>query len=179
MRIKKKLKICFIGGRQAGIIAALAVLSKGNKILSAVSYSQDLTNILNTLGIFLYNSIEDKKFIKKLRACDLLLSVHGREIVKPHILNLPKLGCINVHPYLYKYKGANPVERALKDKEFKASVGVHIMSNKIDEGKVLVEEFVDVSGASSVEEIYNRLYPCYSMVTLKALEIIRRKYEKR
>ena len=45
-------------------------------------------------------------------------------------------------------------------------------ANFLDEGEVLVEDFVDVSGAGSVLEIYNKLYPYYSVVVSKALNII-------
>lgn len=41
----------------------------------------------------------------------------------------------------------------------RASVGVHLMTPQVDEGPVLVEEFVDVTGLETVEAVYNRLYP--------------------
>ena len=99
-------------------------------------------------------------------------------MLMPDLLRLPKHGAINVHPYLYKYKGANPVKQALRDKNFKASVGAHIMEDKVDEGKVLIEEFIDVSVVNSVEEIYNRLYPSYCSVIFKILNIVSYEYEK-
>lgn len=46
------------------------------------------------------------------------------------------------------------------------------MQERVDEGSVLVEDFVDVSGAGSVREIYNKLYPYYAVVVSKALDII-------
>jgi methionyl-tRNA formyltransferase len=174
----KNLRVCFMGSRQVGIIGALTVLAEGNSILSAVSYSEQLKDILELLAIPQCRSINDNKFIAKLKEADVLLCVHGKEIVRPDFLKLPRLGCINLHPYLYKYKGANPVGRALKDGEIKASVGAHIMEAKVDFGRVLVEEFIDVSGANSVEEIYNLLYPYYGIVVLKALEVICRENKK-
>lgn len=168
--MKNKLKICFMGGKQAGIIGALTVLSKGHTILSAVSYSDDLHSVLSGFDVPLFKSIKDEKFIDSLRGCDLLLSVHGREIVPQAIIKTPRLGAINVHPFLYKYKGADPIGRALADKEPKGSVGVHYMTDKVDEGEVIAEEFVDVSGIMSVDGVYNKLYPYYSKAILKALE---------
>ena len=172
---KNKLQICFMGGRQAGVIGALTVLAKDNDIVAAVSYSNDLKAVLDSLGIAVYKTIRDKDFIRSLTDADLLLSVHGREIVKSDMLKLPRFGAVNIHPYLYKYKGANPVERAFRNGEFKASVGAHIMQERVDEGPVLVENFVDVSGAGSVLEIYNKLYPYYAVVVSKALDIISNK----
>lgn len=179
MRSKNRLKVCFLGGKQAGIIGVLTLLSRDDRILSAVSYSKDLTNILKIFGIPVYKTIETKDFIKSLCMADLLISVHGKEIIKPNLLRLPRYGGINIHPYLYKYKGQNPVGRALQDKEFNASVGVHIIEDKVDEGKVLFEEFIDVSGSKSIDEIYNKLYPYYCRVLLKALDLFRANDEKR
>lgn len=169
---KKEFQICFMGGRQAGVIGVLTALAKGNNIVAAVSYSDDLKAVLDSFDIAVYKTIRDKDFIRSLSDADLLLSVHGREIVKSDMLKLPRFGALNVHPYLYKYKGADPVGRALRDGEFKASVGAHIMQERVDEGPVLVEDFVDVSGAGSVLEIYNRLYPHYAAVISKALDIV-------
>ncbi len=177
MNNKNRLEICFMGAKQAGIIGALTILAKG-KILSAVTYSEDLANILSALKIPLFKSVKDKYFVDKLSSSDLLICVHGREIVKPNLLKLPKFGAINIHPYFRNYKGANPVERAFKDKDFGASVCAHIMEKDIDQGKVLVEEFIDVSGANSVDEIYNKLYPYYCIVILKLLELIYDDYAK-
>jgi methionyl-tRNA formyltransferase len=178
MNSKKVLKIAFMGGNQAGILGAMTALGAGNKIIAAVSYSENLTNILKSLEIKLCSSIREKYFIEKLKTADLLLCVHGREIVKRSSFTIPKFGAVNVHPYLYKYKGADPIARALKDHEFKASVGAHFMTEKVDEGEVLVEEFLNIEPATEVEQVYNRLYPVYCSVVLKVLEIISEKNEE-
>ena len=85
---------------------------------------------------------------------------------------MPKYGAVNLHPYLYKYKGADPVGCALKDGETRASVAAHIMEKEVDSGKVLLEVFVDVSGENTVVGIYNRLYPYYSHIIIKVLKDI-------
>jgi len=174
MKKEKSLKVCFMGGSQAGVIGVLTLASAGHKIIAAVSYFEELSQILKHFKIGLYPSIKKKKFIESLKKSDLLVSVHGREIVKQKELSLPRLGCINIHPYLYRYKGADPVGRALKDRCFEGSVGAHMMTENIDSGKVLVEEFVNVSGAKTVDEIYNKLYPYYPLVLFKALNTFMR-----
>jgi len=163
------MKICYMGGSQAGIIGASVILAGGYEIVSAVSYYRPLNIFLKGFNIKVYRSVQNKSFIKNLRQCDVLLSVHGREKLSGIHLKAVKNGCFNVHPYLYKYKGANPVERALNEKEWKASVDVHVMTSKIDGGKVLLEEFINVGKAQTVEEIYNRLYPTYILAISKAI----------
>jgi methionyl-tRNA formyltransferase len=168
--MKNELDVCFMGGNQAGIVGILTLLSKKVNVLAAVSYSDDLTQILEILDIDIYKSKDNKEFIKKLSKADLLICVHGREIIQKELLNLPKRGAINLHPYLYKYKGSNPIQRALDENNYKASVGVHRMEEKIDQGEVLIEEFVNVEGSNTVEEVYNKLYPYYCKVLLKVLD---------
>jgi len=169
----ERLNIVFIGNRQAGIIGAITALAKGHTITTAVAYNEDLKNVLESLSVEVCgHSVKNERLKAAADQADVLLSVHGREIVKPDLLERTRFGGINAHPYLYKYKGADPVGRAFRDGEYNASVGVHRMVEKVDAGEVLVEEFVDVSDAQSVLDIYNRLYPYYSIAVGKALDIV-------
>jgi methionyl-tRNA formyltransferase len=51
------------------------------------------------------------------------------------------------------------------------------MTEQVDAGEVLVEEFVDVAGLTTVEHVYNRLYPVYALAIVKALRLIRERAE--
>ena len=82
----KHLKICFLGGKQAGIIGALTLLAAGHKIISAVSYSKDLNIILRSFSVPLSVSMKGNFFAGALKKADLLISVHGREIVDAKFL---------------------------------------------------------------------------------------------
>jgi len=168
----KKLKICFMGGKEAGINAVLTVLSEGHDIICAASYSDDLTDMLGRHKVPVSDSINDAAFILALHKADLLLSVHGREVVPSELLAKPSRGSVNVHPFLYAYKGKDPVGRALNEGNFKASVGAHIMTDELDGGKLLVEEFLDISGTKTREEAYEKLYPVYQRVVKQVLDVI-------
>lgn len=175
MQENKKLKLCFIGGSQAGVIGLLTILSCGFECSAVVSYFKPLTKISKFYNILTFSTIKNRSFLDKMRQSDVLICVHGREIIDSGQLVLPKFGCFNVHPYLYKYKGANPVGRALRDKNFNASVGVHKMTDIVDKGEVIVEEFVDVAGAGTIDEIYNSLYPYYCIAIIKTLNYLLKK----
>lgn len=150
----------------------LSLLASGCDVLAVVAYDDFVKMLAEQLKIPTFTSIKDKNFVKMVEGSDILVSVHGREIAPPNILKIPPKRCINVHPCLYRYKGADPIGRLLKDKNTKASVGVHYMEEKLDAGEVIVEEFVDVSGRETVAEVYNELYPYYATTLLKALKII-------
>ena len=168
-----RMKICMMIGKQAGIVGLLTVLAKKIDVASVASKDNMSEKICKNFNIPFFSSIYDKKFINIIKKSDLFISVHGKEIVSAEFLN--SINCINVHPCLYRYKGADPINRLLKDGETKASVGIHYMTEKVDEGDVILEEFIDISNLSNATEVYNYLYPYYSSVLFKSIDIIRNK----
>ena len=166
------LKVVFLGGKQAGCIGLLTLLAAGCKISGVVAYDSTMEELAMVLCLPRFSSVKQPEVEELLSKSDLLVSVHGREIVPLRLLKLPRFGGINVHPCLYAYRGTNPVGRLLQDGRTLASVGVHRMTEGVDEGEVLVEEFIDVAGKQSVDEVYNALYPHYSLALLKALQVL-------
>ena len=163
------MKVVYLGGKQAGCIGLLTVLSAGYKVVGAVAYDEMMGGQAVMLEIPIYRSVKEPEVEELLSDCDLLICVHGREIVPKSLFELPRIASINVHPGLSDYKGADPVQRLFKDKGRIASVGVHRMTEEVDCGEVLSEVYVNVDGKKSVEEIYNELYPYYSKAILRAL----------
>lgn len=172
------LNISYIGGKQAGIIGLLTLLSKKHKVLSVASQCSDLSSISIKLSIPTFTTIKNPQYKEYILKSDVLVCVHGREKVPSDYISSTKYGAINLHPYLYKYKGIDPINRAIKDNNFHASVGCHYMTDKYDEGKVILEKFIDVTPKTSAIEIYNQLYPYYSTVLLESLDILEKSSPK-
>lgn len=164
------MNVCMMLGKNAGLIGFLTVRSMGYNIEAVVGYDDVIKKLCDVFNVCFFSSIRDSKFKKIVSKTDMLISVHGREIVPEKILN--SIMCINVHPCLYKYKGGDPIGRLLEMGDTKASVGCHIMTEKIDSGKVLEEIFIDVGDCDSVIEIYNKLYPYYSFVLRRVLQML-------
>ena len=161
-----------MGGKQAGILGLLTLLSKKHNILSVASSCPDTISISNSLTIPTFTTIKDNKYRKHVSESDFIVCVHGREKVPLSYINMTKHGAINLHPYLYKYKGIDPINKAIKDNCFHASVGCHYMTENYDEGKVILEKFINVTPTTSAIEIYNELYPLYVHVLSESLDII-------
>ena len=163
------MKVLFLGGKQVGVLCLLTSIDWGCEIKGVVTVSNELVCVAKELELPIYQSVKGIKPV--IENCDLLISVHSREIIPTEILALPKLGGINVHPCLYKYKGARPVSRMLEDGETLASVGVHWMIEELDAGEVIVENFQKVKGKIP-EEVYSELYPLYRKTLIEALDRI-------
>ncbi len=169
--------VIYLGGKQAGLIGLLTVVCCGCHVEAVVPRDKIVEDVARKLRYPIFDSVKCEEIKNLLRGVDLLVSVHSKEIIPVEILNIPHLGGINVHPCLYGYKGANPISRFLADNVCKASVGVHCMTEAVDCGDVLVERFVEIDRQkiNTVTEVYNILYPVYSIVLFEALEVLRGK----
>lgn len=76
-------------------------------------------------------------FLKSLGA-DVFLVVAYSEIFKENLLQMPPLGCINVHAsILPKYRGAAPIQRCVMAGEKESGVTIMSMAKELDAGDVL------------------------------------------
>lgn len=76
---------------------------------------------------------------------DLFLVVAYGEILRQTILDLPNLGCINIHASLLpSYRGAAPMQRCLMDGCAKTGITIIEMVRQMDAGDMLAQEEVEV-----------------------------------
>lgn len=69
---------------------------------------------------------------------DLFLVIAYGEILKQHLLEMPRLACINVHGSLLpKYRGAAPIQRAILDGETESGATIMHMVKKMDAGDMI------------------------------------------
>lgn len=87
---------------------------------------------------------EFEEELKKFDADLFVVFAYG-EIIKQNLLDLPRLGCINLHPSLLpKYRGPAPIRFALLDGVKETGVSVIEMTLKMDAGDILAQEKIDV-----------------------------------
>ena len=174
------MKIFYYGGRNSGMAVLLAVVAAGHEVVGVVSVDAPVEEAAKALGIQVFkpqniNFPEIIDFIKE-RKVDLFLCCHGRQIIKEGLLNI--VPAMNMHPLLSKYHGAAPVARMLAAGETTASVAAHWMTEFIDQGEVIVENFIEVAGKTEVE-VYNELYWLYVTTCLQALKKVEPKILKK
>jgi methionyl-tRNA formyltransferase len=91
---------------------------------------------------------KDPKTIESLRqlGADLFVVVAYGQILSQEILDLPKLGCINVHGSLLpQYRGAAPIQRCLTDGVTVTGITTMLMDAGMDTGAMLLKYETPVS----------------------------------
>ena len=89
------------------------------------------------------DSVNSEEFLSHLQKenIDLIISLSPPQVFKKRILEIPKLGVINLHGALLPYyKGLQPSFWALAKGEKITGCTVHTMDEKIDEGNILVQK---------------------------------------
>ncbi len=85
---------------------------------------------------------------------DLFVVVAYGEIIKQHLLDMPRLGCINLHASLLpKYRGAAPIQRAILKGEKETGVTIMHMVKKMDAGDIIKAVKVPITEEMSFGEL--------------------------
>jgi methionyl-tRNA formyltransferase len=91
---------------------------------------------------------KDPDSIEALRrlAADVFVVIAYGQILSQEILDLPKLGCINVHGSLLpKYRGAAPIQRCLTDGVTTTGITTMLMDAGMDTGAMLLKHETPIS----------------------------------
>jgi methionyl-tRNA formyltransferase len=85
------------------------------------------------------------------------LASYGR-ILPQALLDLPRLGALNVHPSLLpKYRGATPIQTALRDGERETGVTIMLMDAGMDTGDVVLQQRAPIDPADDYGSLHDRL----------------------
>lgn len=128
------------------------------------------------LEVFQPENINDEESIKKIKEFnpDIILVVAYGQILSSHILNIPKIGCINIHGSLLpKYRGAAPINRAIINGEKETGITFMFMKEKVDAGEIIFQEKIDILADETCGELYYRLSDLSASALPKFLEKIK------
>ena len=99
------------------------------------------------------NSEQFKKEILKLNP-DFIIVGTWSEKLKKEIIQLPKIGTINVHPSLLpKYRGPNPYLQTILHGEDESGITFHLMNEKFDSGPILLQKTIKIQPKDTGKEL--------------------------
>ena len=104
--------------------------------------------------------VKDEDFLCRLRgfAPDLILTASYGQILPQALLDIPTLGCLNIHPSLLPlYRGAAPVQAAIIAGESMTGVTVIEMSAGMDSGPILAQRDYPIAKDTTAGELLSEL----------------------
>ena len=103
---------------------------------------------------------KNEEFISKIKDMnpDVICVVAYGKILPKEILDIPKLGCINVHGSLLpKYRGAAPIQWAVLNGDKKTGITTMYMDVGMDTGDMILKQEVEIGEDETTGELWDRL----------------------
>ena len=102
----------------------------------------------------------------------IVVAAYGRILPKA-VLDLPRLGCINVHASLLpRYRGAAPVQWAILRGETVTGVTIMFMNERMDEGDILLQREMPIGDDETYGETEERLAVVGATTLMEALDLL-------
>jgi methionyl-tRNA formyltransferase len=93
-------------------------------------------------------------------------------ILPAWVLELPRLGCLNIHASLLpRWRGAAPIHRAIEAGDAQTGITVMQMDAGLDTGDMLLAEPVDIRPDDSTATLHDRLAALGGRLIVEALEL--------
>lgn len=119
---------------------------------------------------------KDAQLIEKLKELepDFFVTFAFGQILSQEVLDIPKMGTINLHASLLpKYRGANPIQRAIVNGEIETGICTMLTALGLDEGDVCLCEKIKITPnmtAPQLSEIISENAPYLIYKTLIGLQ---------
>jgi len=117
--------------------------------------------------------VDDRSFQAWLKEKnpDVIVTVAFGGLLPREILDLPSLGCINLHAsYLPAYRGAAPIHRAVMEGATYSGVSVIKMTQELDAGDIVMREKESVSLSDTAGTLHDRLAEKGAGLLVRALD---------
>ncbi len=106
------------------------------------------------------NINKEEDFLKSLENedIDIFIVLAFAQFLGKRILDLPKLGCFNIHTSLLpKYRGAAPIQYALLNGDKSTGVSIQRMVKRMDAGDICWSDSVDIHDLETGGQLYTKL----------------------
>lgn len=169
------MNILFMGTPDFAKESLEAVYNAGHKIIGVVTnpdkpkgrgmklVASPVKEFAVEKNITIYQPVKVRKneeFIDEIKSLnpDIICVVAYGKILPKEILDIPRLGCINVHGSLLpKYRGAAPIQWAVLNGDKKTGITTMYMDVGMDTGDMILKEEVEIGDNETTGELWERL----------------------
>ena len=179
---KKNIAV-FISGRGSNLKSLINYSKKKNSLIKIMLVISNNTNakglkIANSFKIknyaikFKNRSIFEKQSLKLIKKynIDMICLAGFMKIVSGNFIKKFANPILNIHPSLLpKYKGLNTHLRAIKNKDKFSGASVHIVTQKLDSGKIILQKKIKILKKDTVKSLEKKVLKIEHEIYPKAI----------
>lgn len=182
-----RMKIVFMGTPDFAAHSLRALIEGGYEVAAVytqpdkpVGRKQTLTAppvkqlaLEHSIEVYQPIKLRDGTVAQQLRAIapDIIIVVAYGRILPREILEIPPMGCVNLHGSLLpKYRGAAPIQWAVINGESESGVTTMFMGEGLDTGDMLLKASTPIRSDETAGELFERLGEIGARCLLETLE---------
>lgn len=113
--------------------------------------------------------VETLTLLKQLGADAFVVVAYG-QILSQEILDIPSLGCVNVHgSILPKYRGAAPIQWCIYRGETQTGITTMLMDAGMDTGAMLLKAYTPIELLDNAQDVADKLAPLGAELLIETL----------
>jgi len=128
----------------------------------------------NNLLVIQPEDLKDKQSQSQLALLNpdvMVVAAYG-QILPKSILEIPKLGCLNIHASLLpRWRGAAPIERAILEGDRETGISIMQMNEGLDTGDILLDKKCMISNRETAQTLHDTLSNIGANAILETLNI--------
>ena len=104
---------------------------------------------------------------------DVMVVMAYGQILPGSLLNIPRLGCLNLHASLLpRHRGASPIQAAIASGDSESGITVIYMDEGLDTGDILLSDPLAIGPAETAGELHDRLAVLAAGSIVRALDLL-------
>ncbi|QVQ25781.1 methionyl-tRNA formyltransferase [Achromobacter deleyi] len=125
-------------------------------------------------GRYPEEAAEARALLESVAPDVMVVAAYGL-ILPQWVLDLPRLGCLNIHASLLpRWRGAAPIQRAIEAGDDRTGVTIMQMDQGLDTGDMLLERVVPITGETNAAELHDALALAGGEAIVEALDALAR-----
>ena len=131
----------------------------------------------NYLPVYQPADPNDPDFLAAMQALqpDFFFSCYYRHMLKQPLLNLPRLGALNLHGSLLpRYRGRCPLNWVLVHGEAETGVTLHYMEAKADRGDIVAQKAIPITPEDTAVTLFARMTAAAGQLFRETYPLLRR-----
>lgn len=183
------MKIVFMGTPEFAVPSLKALVEAGHEISGVFTQPDKPRNrgmklqptpikeyaVTQNIPVFQPQRLRDGEAVSILQELQpelIVVAAYGK-ILPKEILDLPPLGCINVHSSLLpKYRGAAPINWAILNGENESGVSIMYMAEGLDTGDVIDCAATEISLEDTASTLHDRLAGMGAELLLRVVQAL-------
>ena len=129
----------------------------------------------NNLLVIQPEDLKDKQNQSQLALLNpdvMVVAAYG-QILPKSILEIPKLGCLNIHASLLpRWRGAAPIERAILKGDKETGISIMKMNEGLDTGDILLDKKCTISNHETAQTLHDTLSNIGANAILETLNML-------